>query len=145
MRLLPDRPSPTSVLGGVETVGMSMKSIEVVPIAPPAEEQRVQREARFAPEGARKSRYTLPDRLKSASPVGYRHRVSLSQEQAHEALQLLAMERPQGFAEPGPVSEQVLFEESSLGVLSSRQSTNFRGHQQFTLPLDEPQQRRRHR
>ena len=73
---------------------MALKPIEVVPIEPPPVGQRVRRDARFAAQGARRTRYTLPDALKSASPVGYRTRIGLSQAQAEEALQLLSMERP---------------------------------------------------
>ncbi len=110
-----------------------MKPIEVVSIEPPPTEQRVRREARFVPDGGRKTRYSLPEALKSTSPIGYRHRVSLSHEQAQEALGLLSMERPTAFTQPTAVSEQMLFEELSLGVLSSRQSTNFRGFRQVSF------------
>ncbi len=110
-----------------------MKPVESVLISPPPADQRVQRGARFAPEGGRKSRYTLPDRLASASPVGFRTRVSMTRAQADEALALLALARPTAFGEAPPVTEQALFEECSLGVLSARQSTNFRGFRQVTF------------
>ena len=110
-----------------------MKPIEVVTITPPPPEQRVRRDARFVAKGTRKTRYSLPDALESASPVGYRTRVGLTQAQATEALALLSMERPTGFGPSAPIVEQALFEECSLGVLSSRQSTNFRGFRQVSF------------
>ena len=105
----------------------------VVPVDPPPEAQRVNRGAGFAVEGERKTRYTLPTRLQSASPVGYRTRLSLSQEEAEEALTLFSMPRPTGFSASEPVPEQELFEECALGILTSRQSTNYRGHRQVTF------------
>ena len=110
-----------------------MKPLEVVQIEAPPPGQRVRRHAEFAKEGTRKTRYSLPDSLDSPSPVGYRTRVSLTAEQAAEAVALLALERPTGFADATPVREQALFEECALGVLSSRQSTNFRGLRQVTF------------
>jgi hypothetical protein len=110
-----------------------MKPVEVVPIAPPPADQRVSRGARFAAEGERKTRYSLPSRLQSASPVGYRTRLSFTRAEAEQAVQLLSMTRPTGFAPTAPVTEQQLFEEASLGVLSARQSTNFRGFRQVTF------------
>ncbi len=110
-----------------------MKPLEVVPIEPPPVDQRVRREAAFAEAGTRKTRYSLPDRLVSPSPVGYRTRVSMTHEQAAEAVALLSLGRPTGFATARPVSEQALFEECALGVLSSRQSTNFRGLRQVSF------------
>ncbi|MEC9072967.1 MAG: hypothetical protein VX938_11325, partial [Myxococcota bacterium] len=109
----------------------------VVPVDPPPEEQLARRGADFAKEGERKTRYTLPKGLQSASPVGYRTRMSLSPEEAEEALSLFSMPRPTGFSETEPVSEQELFEECSLGVLSSRQSTNYRGHRQITFGAED--------
>jgi hypothetical protein len=109
------------------------KGVEVVTIAPPPVEQRVSRGAVFAAEGERRSRYSLPDGLTSTSPVGYRVRVSLTRAEAAAALELLALERPHAFAAPRPIVEQELFEECALGVLLSRQSTNYRGHRQVTL------------
>jgi hypothetical protein len=112
---------------------ISPKRPEVVAVAPPEPDKTYARNANFAPEGARKTRFDLPTGLKSSSPVGYRKRLVLSREEANEAMALLAMTRPTGFAEALPVTEQEIFEESALGVLSSRQSTNFRGHRQVTL------------
>ncbi len=65
--------------------------------------------------------------------VGYRTRIPFTVEEAEEALGLLSMPRPTGFAETATVSEQALFEECALGVLSARQSTNFRGLKQVTF------------
>ncbi|MCB9763542.1 MAG: hypothetical protein H6739_27490 [Alphaproteobacteria bacterium] len=111
----------------------AVKRLHVVPIDPPPDAQRVQRGARFAAEGERRSRYSLPVSLDSASPVGYRTRVPLTHAEGQEALDLLALTRPDAFG-PGPApTEQALFEECALGVLSSRQSTNFRGHKATLL------------
>lgn len=108
--------------------------LEVVSIAPPPVELRVKREARRAGPDERKTRYSLPERLDSPSPIGYRTRLPLSRESAAQALALLTLDRPTGFVPTGePISEQELFEESALGVLSSRQSTNFRGQRQVTF------------
>lgn len=113
-----------------------MKLVEAVQIEPPPVEQRVSRQARFPADGERKTRYSLPKRLESASPVGYRTRISMTTEQANEALALLSMTRPTGFVDGPAITEQALFEECALGVLSARQSTNFRGFRQVTLGAD---------
>ncbi|MCB9743198.1 MAG: hypothetical protein H6741_14245 [Alphaproteobacteria bacterium] len=110
-----------------------MKPVEAVPIPPPPPEQRVRRDARFAAAGEKRSRYSLPVSLTSSSPVGYRTRVALSAEEAEEALQLLSLDRPSAFTPGEGPSEQELFEECSLGLLSSRQSTNFKGHRATLL------------
>ncbi|MCB9745448.1 MAG: hypothetical protein H6740_22915 [Alphaproteobacteria bacterium] len=110
-----------------------MKPVEAVPIPPPPPEQRVSRGARFAASGEKRSRYSLPVSLTSTSPVGYRTRVSLSRAEAEEALGLLNLQRPSHFVPGEAPSEQELFEECSLGLLSSRQSTNFRGHRETLL------------
>ncbi|MEZ4435641.1 MAG: hypothetical protein R3F65_24820 [bacterium] len=115
---------------------MPQKPLDVVPIPPPPPEQRRRRDARFAGEGERKSRYTLPSALRSASPVGYRARVPLTRDEARAALDLLALPRPTGFTAPLPVPEGELFDECALGVLSARQSTNYRGFRQLTLGPD---------
>ncbi len=105
------------------------KPIEVIPIPPPPAGARVRRDARFATDGERRNRYHLPSRLESGSPVVYRTRPSLTREEAELMLRLLSMRRPEAFeAAPDPVRESELFEEVSLGLLSSRQSTNFKGH-----------------
>ena len=113
------------------------KRVEATPIAPPPADQRVTRSAHFTAEGEKKTRYSLPDSLYSSSPVGYRTRIRLSLPESEAALQLLSLERPSAFGPAQPVTEQALFEECSLGVLSSRQSTNFRGHRSVLLgPAD---------
>ncbi len=91
--------------------------------------ERAARAAAFAADGERRNRYHLPTGLRSGSPVGYRTRLTMTRDEGQLALRLLAMERPSGFA-PGasPVRESELFEAASLGLLSSRQSTNYRGH-----------------
>jgi len=109
------------------------KSLELVPVAPPPVAERARRNARFALPGEKRSRYSLPTAIESGSPVGYRTRVGLTREQGQAALGLLSLEPPTGFAAPKPVPEGELFEEAALGVLSSRQSTNYRGHQQLSF------------
>ena len=107
--------------------------LDVVTIPPPPAEQRVRRDACFAAEGDKRTRYSLPTALESASPVGYRMRLPMSREEAAEVLPLLSLERPTAFARADPVTERELFEESSLGLLAARQSTNYRGQQQVVL------------
>jgi hypothetical protein len=116
----------------------SPKNIEVVPIEPPPAESRRQRHAVFAGDGERRNRYHLPQSLESSSPVGYRTRPKLSQQEAAEALKLLTMERPTGFDARASwsIEEQELFEECSLGILVTRQSTNYRGHREVILGPD---------
>ncbi len=109
------------------------KPLTVVPIAPPAADTRTRRRAEPVAAGAKPTRYNLPQLLDSCSPVGYRTRVPLSTDEATQAMQLLALERPSGFAPIRPVTEQEIFEESSLGVLTARQSTNFGGQRQATF------------
>ncbi len=113
------------------------KALEVVPIPAPPLEHRVGRRARFAARGEQRSRYTLPDALDSGSPVGYRARVALTRGEAQSAMALLALDRPKGFARARPLREAELFEECSLGILSARQSTNFRGHRQVVFGPEE--------
>jgi len=50
----------------------------VVPVTPPPAAPRVRHEATFAAPGERRTRYSLPASIESASPVGYRTRVSLT-------------------------------------------------------------------
>lgn len=114
------------------------KKVELVPIDPPPEEQRVSRPLEFAGSDEKKTRYSMPNQNASASPVGYRTRLGMSQQEADQALELLSLRRPPSFVPPEePVTERELFEESSLGVMSSRQSTNYRGHRQVTVGPDE--------
>jgi hypothetical protein len=112
--------------------------VTLVPIAPPPADQQVQRNARWPEEGEKPNRYHLPKRLESGSPVGYRTRPSLSQDDATHAAKLLSLPRPTAYVSgAAPPSEQALFEETALGILSSRQSTNYRGFKQVTLgPVD---------
>ena len=117
----------------------SPKPIEQVQIAPPPPERRAQRGARFAEEGERRNRYHLPKSLSSSSPVGYRSRPTLSAQEGEDALKLLSMARPTGFAEAKPVAEGELFDECSLGILVSRQSTNYRGHREVVLGPEDSQ------
>ena len=112
---------------------LQQKPVSPVPIAPPPAEQRAQRHASFAGSDQKKGRYDLPSRLESSSPVGYRTRVPLDLEEAKEVLQLLSMPRPSGFGPTTEIREHELFEEASLGILTARQSTNYRGHEQVTL------------
>ena len=112
---------------------MLQNPIDLVPVTPPAPEARVKRDARPAAEGERRTRYTLPLGLQSGSPVGYRTRVKLSKDEAAEAAQLFSMNRPAAFVPGTAVSDQELFEEVSLGILTARQSTNFRGHKQVSF------------
>lgn len=113
------------------------KPLEMVTVEPPPAEQRVRRDARFAKPGERRTRYSLPTALESSSPVGYRTRVPLTREEGRAALELLSLQAPTGFAEAEadaePLREAELFEECALGVLSSRQSTNYRGHRQVSF------------
>ena len=109
----------------------------VVPVLIEAPDDPVRRRARFAEGDEKKTRYSMPNFLQSPSPVGYRRRVGLSAEDAERALGLLSLERPTEFGDIARVTEEECFEECSLGVLSARQSTNFRGHKQITLgPAD---------
>lgn len=109
------------------------KPLEVVSIAPPPMELRRKRRTEPVKPGEKASRYTLPAMLDSAAPVGYRTRPSLTRAEAEQALQLLSLPRPSVFGPNRPVTEQELFEEASLGVLTARQSTNFNGHRQTTF------------
>lgn len=114
------------------------KRVNVVPIEPPPEEQRVSRPLRFADEDEKKTRYHMPRALESSSPVGYRERVSMSREEADQVVELLSLPRPTQFVDPdAAVTNQEIFEETALGVVTSRQSTNYRGHKQVTLGPDD--------
>jgi len=113
------------------------KPHEFIPIAPPAPAERRARAADFAAPGEKRTRYHLPERLESPSPVGYRTRVSLTRSEAESMLAVLALPRPTRFvAGPSP-RESELFEECSLGVLTARQSTNFQGHRDALLGPDD--------
>lgn len=103
------------------------KPVTFVPIAPPPVEQRRRRPAQFAEPGEKRSRYSLPESLSSSSPVGFRTRVSLRADEAQLLLRIASLPHATRFVPGGPVAEERLFEESALGVLLARQSTNFRG------------------
>lgn len=107
--------------------------VTLIPVQPPPSDQRSRRNAKVVAEGERANRYSLPRSLHSHSPIGYRHRVSVSEAEAKSMEPLLSLSRPSAFVAGEPVTEQELFEESSLGILSSRQSTNFRGFRQHTV------------
>ena len=113
------------------------KALEVVPVEPPAPPWRVRRAAHFLAAGDKPNRYTLPSALESSSPVGYRVRVPLTRDEIAQAVALLSMRRPTAFGPAEPVLERELFEESALGVLTSRQSTNFRGHRSVVFGPDD--------
>ncbi len=115
----------------IQRGAVGQKPVEAVPVEAPSKVLR--RRLRFAGEDEKKTRYHLPNQLDSTSPVGYRARVPLTLDEAKRALQLLSLTRPAGFVGAEAVEEQELFEECSLGVLSARQSTNFRGHRQVTF------------
>jgi hypothetical protein len=116
---------------------MVQNPVSLVPVSPPSAEQRVCRDAQPAVEGEKRTRYTLPKGLQSGSPIGYRTRISMTQAEADEASVLFALSRPAGFVAGETVLERELFDEVSLGVLSARQSTNFRGHKQVSFgPAD---------
>lgn len=129
-------PSPAPA----EASSHSPKPLVVVPISPPPDGQRVRRDARFAPPGERRTRYSLPVSLETPSVVGYRTRVPLNRDEGQAAMALLSLARPTAFVEGGPVLEQELFEEASLGILTARQSTNYRGHRQVTFGPEESKQ-----
>ncbi len=109
----------------------SAQPLELVTFQPP--ERRVRRDARFAAPDERRDRYHLPESLSSSSPVGYRTRIALTQEEGREALGLLSLPRPATFV-PGPVpSEAEIFEEGAVGLMIARQSTNYRGQRAVLL------------
>ena len=103
------------------------RALQLVSISPPPEGERVGREARRYEADERRDRYALPISLDSHSPVGYRSRPSWSEEDAQALMPLLSLEPPTRFITDEPLEEQALFDEVSLGILSSRQSTNFKG------------------
>ena len=107
------------------------KPVQLIPIPLPPADQRRCRDARFAADGERRNRYHLPASLESASPVGYRRRLPLTQDEADQASSLLSLEPPEAFVPGPPPTEGELFEEAALGLLTARQSTNYRGHRSF--------------
>ena len=114
-------------------------TLEVCRIEPPDPGKRARRTCREPAEGKKRDRYCLPRGLESGSPVGYRRRISLREDEIKVALGLLSLTPPTDFEASEPPTEAELFEECALGVLSARQSTNFRGQRQVTLgPGDMP-------
>ena len=109
------------------------KPIEFVAIAPPPADQQRARDADFAAPGEKRSRYSLPESLDSSSPVGFRTRVNLTRTEAENLLRICSLPRPSGFVPAPPLLEKELFEESALGTLIARQSTNFRGFRDVVL------------
>ena len=108
--------------------------VSLVPVAPPSADHQVRRDARLPVEGEKPNRYHLPRRLESSSPVGFRKRVPLTADEARQVEPLLSLTAPPAFVpQAEAVTEGELFDEVSLGVLSSRQSTNFRGYRQVTF------------
>ncbi len=112
----------------LQAVAEHAKPLEVVAIAPPPPDQRRRRDARPPRAGERATRYTLPSHLSSSSPIGYRTRLPFSLDEARALMPLLSLARPTAFVPGAAVREGELFEECSLGILSARQSTNYRGH-----------------
>lgn len=108
-----------------------------VSIPPPPHTQRVRRPVEVAGPGEKRTRYHRPEHLVSASPVGFRSRVSLSSTEAEALLGLCALPRPRAFVDARPVVEQRLFEESALSTLLARQSTNFRGWRDIIVGGDD--------
>ena len=70
------------------------QTVDLIPIQPPPAERRFRRNAQGASEGERRTRYTLPSQLESSSPVGYRTRIPISQDEAKQAASLLALNDP---------------------------------------------------
>ncbi len=113
------------------------KPVVLPSVRPPPLAQRVGRNARFAEADQRRDRYSLPEELASTSPVGYRTRPSFTEAEGARVAALMSLESPDGFVAGAPPTEGELFDEAALGVLSARQSTNYRGHRQVTLgPAD---------
>ncbi len=113
---------------------MLQKPLDLVTITPPEPAVRATRDAAFAKDSESRNRYSLPQSLESSSPIGYRTRVALSESEGEQAMSLLSLKRPDAFVESTqPVTDHELFEESALGVLSARQSTNFKGQRQTSL------------
>ena len=55
--------------------------VKLVAIAHPPEAQVVSRNIQVPNDNIKASRYTLPKSLKSSSPVGFRNRISLTEEE----------------------------------------------------------------
>ena len=83
----------------------SQLPVTLVPVKPPEAEFQVRRSARWPVEGEKPNRYHLPRRVETASPVGYRVRVSLTAEEAQQAQPLLCSRHPQDQGDADPVLE----------------------------------------
>jgi hypothetical protein len=118
---------------------VEQKLLTIVPITPPPKEQIVARRAFHYPPQLPPDRYALPQSIQSASPIGYRTRISLTEEEATLAMPLLSIDPPKAFVSGPAITEQALFEEASLSILSSRQSTNYHGQNQRTFGPSESQ------
>lgn len=70
------------------------KPLKAIVVQPPSAAQRFQRMADFADPDQKKSRYNLPSSLKSSSPIGYRHRISMSKEEVESILPMLSLTPP---------------------------------------------------
>ena len=121
-----------------ETAKQLQKEIEVVTITPPPLEERVKRDARFYPQEHPRDRYALPESLSSYSPIAYRSRVQFSKDEMAQYMPILSLSPPSSFS-ACQLTDQDLFEETSLGILSSRQSTNFFGQKQRTFGPEDSQ------
>ncbi|MFO0679221.1 MAG: hypothetical protein U0169_22020 [Polyangiaceae bacterium] len=114
--------------------GRRAKDVTLVPVTPPPVAERVKRDADWPAAGEKRTRYHLPERLESGSPVGYRTRLPFTRAEGEAILGLLSLPRPTAFAKVDTrIREHELFDEVSLGILSARQSTNFRGHREVVL------------
>ena len=65
---------------------VEQKLLTIVPITPPPKEQIVARRAFHYPPQLPPDRYALPQSIQSASPIGYRTRISLTEEEATLAI-----------------------------------------------------------
>ena len=123
----------------------TLKPLELVRIAPPTPSERRKRVPIETIDGQKRTRYSLPLKVATSSPVGFRTRVCLSDAEAREALSLLSLQRPGDFAPDSSLpSDKELFEELSLGLLTARQSTNFRGHRATVVWGDDAKTVARH-
>ncbi len=65
----------------------------------------------------------------------------MSRDEVSKIIGLLDLERPKAFNSNAKIpTESEFFEECTLGILTSRQSTNFRGHRQVTLGPNDTQE-----
>lgn len=116
--------------------GGTPNALEIQRIPAPPAEQVARRQCREVEEGGKRDRYCLPLALESSSPIGYRTRIPMTEAEVAAMLPLLAVTPPTRFDACPMPTERELFEEAALGILSARQSTNFRGQRQVTLGPD---------